>query len=641
MQKNERIEGIIMNLKLIGLNASQCAAVAEISNILDIECSETGIPIHFKQSDKGISIKYDGHSGTITYEHDHQYIRALGLMIEKMKQELLVELTELPVYESLGFMIDCSRNAVIHFEGYRKLIQHLALMGYSTVQLYTEDTFEMKEYPYFGHMRGRFSGEQLKHMDTYAMQFGIELIPCIQTLAHLEQPLKWAAFSDIVDCNDILLVGEEKTYQLIDTMFRTLSENLSSRTINIGMDEAHMMGLGKYLDKHGYQDRVTVMLQHFEKVVAIARKYGYKPMMWSDMFFRLASGGEYYEADSQIREDVIAMIPEDVTLVYWDYYSENTELYNRMIKKHKQLSDKIVFAGGAWKWMGFTPNNEFSKHVGVMAHESCLAGGVKEILMTAWGDNGAESSLFSILPTLQLWAELCYKNNSNLSTLEQRFMTCTGGSYNDFMKLDLPNLVPDNVAPGASSINPPKYILYQDILMGLFDKHIIPKVYAEHYESSAKILEQCMERNSKWKSLFETQYALCKLLELKCDIGNNIREAYMNNNLTLLQEYAKVILPELKRRTQRFMSTYREQWEQENKIFGLDVFDIRMGGLLQRMDTAIYRILGYISGRISQLEELEHERLYYDGRTEDRQTVAITANVWHRIATPSVLSGMI
>lgn len=154
------------------------------------------------------------------------------------------------------------------------------------------------------------------------------------------------AHADLVDCHDILLIDEPKTYKLIDEMFRTMASNLSSRNINIGMDEAHMMGLGKYLDKHGYHDRSALMMKHFSKVMDIARSYGYKPMMWSDMFFRLASGGEYYDPESQIREDIASQIPEDLRLVYWDYYTEDRAKYDGMMRKHKQLSDNIVFAGG-------------------------------------------------------------------------------------------------------------------------------------------------------------------------------------------------------------------------------------------------------------------------------------------------------
>ena len=101
-------------------------------------------------------------------------------------------------------------------------------------------------------------------------------------------------------------------------------------------------------------------------------------------------------------------IPEDVSLVYWDYYSEKKSIYDNMLDRHAEMTKNIIFAGGAWKWVGFCPNNRFSFRVTKLAHESCVEHGVKEVLVTAWGDNGGETSFFAILPSLQYWAELCY-----------------------------------------------------------------------------------------------------------------------------------------------------------------------------------------------------------------------------------------
>ena len=162
-------------------------------------------------------------------------------------------------------------------------------MGYNTVQLYTEDTYEADGEPYFGYLRGRYSKAELKELDAYARGIGIELVPCIQTLAHLGGITRWAEYGGITDIGDILLAGEERTYELIEHMFRTCAECFTSRRINIGMDEAHMLGLGAYLDKHGYKDRFSILSEHLRRVCEIADKYGFKPMMWSDMFFRLAS----------------------------------------------------------------------------------------------------------------------------------------------------------------------------------------------------------------------------------------------------------------------------------------------------------------------------------------------------------------
>ncbi|WP_192796801.1 hypothetical protein [Pradoshia sp. D12] len=65
-----------------------------------------------------------------------------------------------------------------------------------------------------------------------------------------------------------------------------------------------------------------------------------------------------------------------------------------------------------------------------------------------------------------------------------------------------------------------------------------------------------------------------------------------------------------------------------------------MGGLLQRIQSAINRLNDYLKGRINELEELEQEILYFDGREKEEETSAISANLWHTIATPSVIAGI-
>ena len=82
----------------------------------------------------------------------------------------------------------------------------------------------------------------------------------------------------------------------------------------------------------------------------------------------------------------------------------------------------------------------------------------------------------------------------------------------------------------------------------------------------------------------------------------------------------------------------RTQWLTENKAFGLDVQDIRLGGLKARVDTAILRLEDYLNERVSHLEELEQKRLYEDGRPENS---ADSPNThvwrWRDIVTAGVL----
>ena len=48
----------------------------------------------------------------------------------------------------LGTMIDCSRNAVASVESVKKWIDLTSSIGYNTLMLYTEDTYEVSGEPY-------------------------------------------------------------------------------------------------------------------------------------------------------------------------------------------------------------------------------------------------------------------------------------------------------------------------------------------------------------------------------------------------------------------------------------------------------------------------------------------------------------
>ena len=94
-------------------------------------------------------------------------------------------------FDLFGVMIDCSRNAVPNVAGLKRFFDIISQMGYNLAMLYTEDTYEVEKEPYFGYKRGRYSASELRELDDYAASVGIELVPCIQTLAHLNAAFRW------------------------------------------------------------------------------------------------------------------------------------------------------------------------------------------------------------------------------------------------------------------------------------------------------------------------------------------------------------------------------------------------------------------------------------------------------------------
>ena len=242
----------------------------------------------------------------------------------------------------------------------------------------------------------------------YAAMFGIEMIPCVQTLAHLRTALRWPAMMGYRDNEDILIAGEEKTYEFIDAMLKSLSEMYASKKIHLGMDEAFYLGYGNYRRKNGVPNQGELIKRHLERVLEICRKYGMEPMIWSDMFFVNAGGGNYYNVPADHEWPEEERPDPSVTLVYWDYEGHDKDRYARMTGIHKKLTDRVCFAGVSWIWNGLAPNYAKALDATGAAFAGLKEAGVQDTFLTLWLDNGAETPMKTGLPMMAAYSAYMY-----------------------------------------------------------------------------------------------------------------------------------------------------------------------------------------------------------------------------------------
>lgn len=564
---------------------------------------------------EALQITKQGDHATIRYGRRVELFRGLGLIAEHAGEQSYT--TVQPArFKMDGVMVSCSHNGVMNLETAKQYIRYMALMGLDMMMLYTRDTYEVPEYPYFGYLRGKYAQKELRELDDYAWSYGIELVPCIQTLAHLEDAFRWPCFNEVKDCDNILLCGEEKTYDFIEAMIRSCRNSFRTNRIHVGMDEAHKLGLGTYLDRNGFERRDVIFCRHLDRVNEICKKYDFRPMIWSDMFFRLACSGLYYpREDVQFDRQIVDMVPNNLDLVYWDYYHEEQELYDRYIRLHKQFRNPIVFAGGAWRWLGHGPALVKSLYQSRLALRACVDQGVDEVFLTAWGDNGNEASYMCILPVMQQYAEFCYQGDVDDEELARRMQICTGESFSDMLLMDLANNV-DDAHWTCSAGNPSKYLLYMDILGGIAERHTTA-AYPEKYAKNAAILRSAAERSPGLGYMYENLADLCQVLSLKSRVGVDAQKAYLTGDRVLLHRIAEEVLPELLLCMKKFHRSVYIQWVRECKINGYEVLDLRLGGLESRVLTAQERIRMYLNGQLPRLEELEEKRLTMDCRPND------------------------
>ena len=587
------------------------------SRAREFELSDSGTEVNAVKGDKLCVIGADG-KYTVGYEKKSDFFRGIGLLTGLLeKGENNINISEKSRFDMCGIMIDCSRNAVLRVEKVIDIMSRAALMGLNTVMLYTEDTYEVEGYEYFGYLRGKYSIEEIKTMDSAAKELGIELIPCIQTLAHLKTALRWEFANDFRDYDEALMADEEKTYEFIEAMFKSLRKGFSSKRIHIGMDEAWMLGLGNYLKKHGYVNRFEMLSRHLSRVCEIAQRYDFKPMMWSDMFFRLGSKtGDYYDFDAHMPENLSDMMPENISMVYWDYYNEDKEKYVGMINGHEQMNREIIFAGGLWGWTGMGPDYRKTFATTVPALAACREKGVKNVFATIWGDDGGEVSVYTNLLGMQLYGEYNYSEYVSMDKLKENFALCTGMNADDFLALAVDNQS-ENLNQKQNTISRP--IVYQDILCGLFDKNLACFDLESEYSKMLEKVKQ-IPKTGIMKKIFEYYEALLVMMKRKCHIGIDIRKAYKARDKKAL---AGIIgqMELLKGEYREFHDKAYAWWHEFNKPFGFDLFDTRMGGTLMRIETAERRIGEYLDGTTDKIDELEEEILWYNGESNANKLV--------------------
>ena len=501
--------------------------------------------------------------------------------------------------KELTVMIDCSRNGVMKPEKVKEFAKIIKSMGYTGLMLYTEDTYEVENEPYFGYMRGGYTKAELKDVDAYCQSIGIELIPCIQVLAHLGHLPRWEDYAPHMDMADVLLVGDERVYMLIDNMLATIAKCFTTRKVHIGMDEAFHLGLGRYLQQHGYCNRFDILLEHLNRVKKLTDKYGLQPMIWSDMFFHLTNWEE-----NGIPQEVVDKVPEGVELVYWAYNEKNKAYYDKNFKAHKQfVNNKTVFAGGICTWTGYAPNLQIALDSTEAAVKSAQEHNIEHIIMTMWGDDGKDCSFFASLPGLFAAAQMAYGNYGR-KNIAEKFSIMFGYDFWEFMNLELPNITEDEE---SHVHNPSKYLLFNDPLLGLFDYTVHDGLKAR-YTEAAGILEKSIN-GREYDYLFDFYAKLTRLLAHKCDLGIRLKKAYMAKDRQMLKRLADAEFPPMQVLVRQVYEAYRTLWYKENKSIGFELQEMRFGALLLRNENCQRMIYEYLNGELPVIQELELPRL--------------------------------
>ena len=498
--------------------------------------------------------------------------------------------------KELSAFIECSEGRTPTVKTLKQYIEILREFGYTHLYLGLTDAFKICGEPYFNFERGGYTLDQLREIDAYAEEKGIELRAGIQALGHLGAVNKNTSYQDLFDTYGTLMVGKEEVYQFLDKIFATTASGIKSRVIHIGMDDVYTLGLGRYLREHGYTDKKTLFFTHLQRVVEISKKYGYTCEVWSDAFRK------FIQEESV--DNVQEMLPEGVRIVHYEGLKQTESEFRNKLAMSQSICERVTVAGCAWRCFGLAPDNRYSIHVAEQQLKACAQLGVEHYMLMLRDNQsnaGSHCSIFAVLPTVYATAEMAAgKKFEDID--RKKFKQILGVEFDDFMLLDNLNNPFFKELPERNARC--RWGLWSDLFLGSYDLYL-----DEHTNEAYENLEKCYAKvePGNYKQLFKLYQLYAKVLSVKMNLGVQIRTAYRERNKELLRKYAEDNIPQLILYMKQFIEDYEDYWLNENMAFGIEVHHLFYGGLITRWEYVAGRLLQYLEDdqAIAEMERPE------------------------------------
>ena len=543
-------------------------------------------------------------SWIVSYGRESQAARGVAYALSGQ------ECDEKNTFKTFGVLLDCTRGNVITVSHFKHWLRRLALMGYNMAMLYTKDAYQLPGEPYFGYMRGAYSMEEIREMDEYANRLGIEMIASIQTLGHLEPILRWGAYSQIRDTSSEIMVDEPQSYELLEKMIRFWSDALRSRRIHLGMDECENLGRGRFMNLHGSESQFDIYNRHLGRVEKICAGLNLKPIIWADMYFCYANQNQcYYDTTVKIPPEVKKEIPKTIQFSYWDYYHREPEIYETMLKRTGELNGtRPIMASGIWTWKRFWTDYEMTYATVRPCIQACRKTGTDELIFTLWGDDGGYCDFDSAFAALAWASDYASNPEENEDRAARLFEAVCGTSYR--LQMICGNLCYTYNGSEDKIVKIlPGPLLWDDPLMGIAWREFPgykPELAKTLLAGYKKIMELIgPHRDDEAAGHINYVWNLANVLVLKMELRQMLEHAYFKHDFNTLETISERYIPDLIDAVDGLLEAFRKQWKRSFKSYGLELMQIRLGGLSERYRELSRVIEELIHGEIDVIPELE------------------------------------
>lgn len=191
--------------------------------------------------------------------------------------------------------------------------------GYNSVLLYLEAAVKVACVPFFSD-DDTYTPDEMREIVAYGNTQGIDIIPALEDLAHVENFLRYEELAFLSECKDAMVDGRgivsglghcacpsnPEGMAFLDTYYRQVIELFTSPYVHVGMDEPFDFAVcprcAARIAKGETKD--DIFCAHLMRVYDLVKSFGRTMMMWDDFF-------EYL--------DIAERMPRDIIMCNWNY----------------------------------------------------------------------------------------------------------------------------------------------------------------------------------------------------------------------------------------------------------------------------------------------------------------------------------
>ena len=208
--------------------------------------------------------------------------------------------------------------------------------GYNTVFLYLEAMVRVECASFFDE-DASYSVDEIKEIVAYGNARGIDIIPALENLAHVENFLRYPQLAYIAECQDAAVDGRgiraglgdcicpsrPETKEFLDTYYSQVIPLFTSQYVHAGLDEPFDFAVCKTCTDRlaSGVTKADMFYEHVMHTYNLVKSFGRTMMMWDDFFAYL---------------DIAHKLPRDIIMCTWNYEFIQDEIPGMWVSRVKR-----------------------------------------------------------------------------------------------------------------------------------------------------------------------------------------------------------------------------------------------------------------------------------------------------------------